>query len=184
MRNDGFYPLFVFFLLVLLSSAVFLFGFVNCEVRAVPQLSYCLQEMHWQLHLIDSFIIALLMMTFPILSVQLFSPLWFQLLIIPHQSALIWWGSQQSYCFPHSQLLLSALPQLGDRAGLTQLNAEQLILSGEEEATNILTYQQGAVTDRGQYKPTWVEELTIFFWHELCKVSVFVALSRAHTARF
>lgn len=160
MMDSTFY-LFIFFL-AHLCSAVFLLGLVNSLKSGLcPN---CLQEMHWQLHLIDSFIIALLMMTFPILSVQLFSPLWFQLLIIPHQSALIWWGSKQSYCFPHSQLLLSALPQPGDREGLTQLNAEQRILSGEEESTNILTYQQGAVTDRGQYKPTWVKALTQRFF--------------------
>ncbi len=115
----------------------------QCENWALPS---CLEEVHWQLHLIDSFIIALLMITFPILSVQLFSSLWFQLLIIPHQSALIWWGSQQSYCFPHLQLLLSAPPQ----PTLHRLHAEQQIIS-TEEATDILTHKQKAVTKTEQY---------------------------------
>lgn len=105
----------------------------QCEGRALPQLFYCLEEMHWQLHLIDSFIIALLMMTFPILSVQLFSSLWFQLLIIPHQSALIWWGSQQSYCFPHSQLLLSVLPQPACRSHSTEGRAANNIKGGGDQ---------------------------------------------------
>lgn len=111
----------------------------NIVTFSPPLSSFILPQ---QLHLIDSFIIALLMMTFPILSVQLFSSLWFQLLIILHHSALIWWGSQQSYCFPHSQLLLSALSQSA-RYGL---HVERQIIS-KEEATNILTHQQKTVTD-------------------------------------
>lgn len=122
----------------------------QCEGRALPQLPYCLKEVHRQLHLIDSFIIALLMMTFPILSVQLFSPLWFQLLIIPHQSALIWWGSQRGYCFPHSHLLPSAVPRLAD---LTQAEcrAANNIKGGGPQHFD--TSAEGC--DRGWYNHAW-----------------------------
>lgn len=134
--------------------------------RALPQLSYCLKEMHWQLYLIDSFIIALLMMTFPILSVQLFSPLWFQLLIIPHQSVLIWWGSQQGYCFPHSHLLPSAVPR---PAGLTQAErrAANNIKGGGHRHFD--TSAEGC--DRGRYNhawawpPTYTQQTHILYIH-------------------
>lgn len=113
--------------------SVLLHGWEKC---AKARLSYCLVEVHWQLHLIDSFIIASLMMTFPILSVQLLPSLLFQLLIIPPRSALIWWGSQQSYCFPHSQLLLSTLPLPASRPTgqlpWLRLNGEQQMISTEE----------------------------------------------------
>lgn len=112
--------------------------------RALPQLSYCLKEVHWQLHLIDSFIIALLMMTFPILSVQLFPPppdfncwlfrisrLWFDEGANRVIASLI-----HTYCPPLSP----------GRPVWLRLSAEQQIIS-REEATDILTHQQKAVTE-------------------------------------